>query len=914
MSQISFAKYSRLSVLMLIFSVTLVNISYSSASNAETTLSPLEITKLLASDGNADDQFGSTVTISGDLAVVGAQLKDSAVDDSGSAYLFGRNQGSAESWELITKFTADTANLNDQFGFATAIIDQTIFIGSPKDDEKATDAGAVYLFEQDVNGAWVQVRKLMVDDANVLDNFGMWIAISGDTAVIGAPVGDGQAVDSGAAYVFERNEGGLNNWGQVAKLFANDGANYDRFGWSVDVSGDTVVVGARWDDDHGSWSGSAYIFERNEGGLNNWGQVEKLRASDATGDDWFGVSVAIDNDTIVVAASQEDTGAIDAGSAYVFERDEGGLDNWGEVTKILNADPGIDDRFGEILDLDGDIILIGSHQNDDAGNNAGTAYVFSRHEEGTNRWGQSAKLTASDAMSDDRFGKTVAIDENTAIIGARWDDAPEIDSGSAYIFELFPLPEFPIELTAVPGYASVQLNWTPSDDATVTEYRLLRGADNEEMVPIILVNDTAYLDIDPSHIIGVNYCYQIEAIDAESHIVATSNVACAVFGTTKLWIPNARAISGQTAIVPLKIRNAEGLQIAASDIWLEFDSSVIEPIDVIATPLTQGYTWAYSVTDVAGKPDYQRIQISAFSSTPLVLHGNGSLFWLKLQVAGEDGDETPLDLREFITGVGGSTIYTPDDLVMPIPMIVHDGTFSVASGHIFGDLSGNGVIEAVDAYTAMQIATGKVVPSAEQESAGDVNGNGRIDAADATMIFYFAVHGEWPAVVNHFINSYSSFVAHTNSNVDVWLNDISGAPGENVETSLQISNLSDWAGGKFTIAYNPNLIDHVSQITVTDLAQDFALEYEDNGIGLLTIALIDDVPVSGSGRLVTISLQIASDAPEGSVTPLVLAEAHLNDLVGRDFATSALQQTISRSNGKLLVNYTVHLPMIVTSE
>ncbi len=921
MFQANPARYFHIFALLgLILAVALANTSFSSASHTETAISPLEIKKLIASDGYTDDQFGSTTAISGNLAVVGALLNDSAVVDSGAAYIFGRNQGSAESWELITKLSADVANADDHFGDSAAIADQTIFIGAPKDDQMATNAGAVYLFEQDQDGTWIQVKKLMADDATFDNHFGRWIAISGDTAVIGAPVGVGKVAGSGAAYVLERNEGGLNNWGQVAKLIAHDGANYDRFGWSVDISGDTVVVGARWDDDHGSWSGSAYIYERNEGGLNNWGQVKKLRASDATGDDWFGVSVAISNDTIVVAASREDTGATDAGSAYVFERNEGGDENWGEVTKILNNNPRIDDRFGDVLDIDEDIIFIGAQRNDDAGVNAGAAYLFSRHEGGDNHWGQAAKLTSADAADDARFGINVAIDDNTVIVGARWDDAPEIDSGSAYIFELFSIAEAPIQLTAVSGYANIQLNWTPSDDATVTKYRLLRGADNEQLAPIALVDDTAYLDKDSSHIVGVNYCYQVEAVDAETDIVATSNVACAVFGTTMLWLPDARAISGQTAIVPLNVRNAEGLQIAASDIWLEFDSRVLEPVDVTATPLTQGYTWSYSVTDVDGKPDYKRIQISAFSSAPPVIHGNGSLFWLKFQVAGEGGDVTPLDLHEFIEGVGGSTIYTPDDLVTPIPMIVRDSTFYVGSGHSFGDLNGNGVVEAVDAYTVLQIVTDKLVPSLEQESAGDVNGNGRIDAADATMIFHYAVYGEWPALqVSNLSNGewnalVNDKVTQSNDSVQLWLNDINGTPGHIVETTLHTSNLTNWAGGKFTITYDPSMIANITQVTVTDLAQEFALAYEDNGAGLLTIALIDDVPVSGSGGLVTISLQITDDAFQGSITPLVLAEAQLNDLQGRDFAASALQKPIIRTNGELLINYSLYLPTIITND
>ncbi|MCH7922841.1 MAG: FG-GAP repeat protein [Nitrospinae bacterium] len=164
-----------------------------------------------------------------------------------------------------------------------------------------------------------QVAKLTASDAAPGDFFGVSVAIAGDTAVVGAQLGDGAVSDSGSAYVFGRNQGGTDNWGQVAKLTALDGAPVDRFGRSVAIAGETVVVGALGDDDAGGASGSAYVFGRNEGGADNWGQVAKLTASDAAGDDIFGFSVAIAGETVVVGASFNDhAGGTDAGSAYVF--------------------------------------------------------------------------------------------------------------------------------------------------------------------------------------------------------------------------------------------------------------------------------------------------------------------------------------------------------------------------------------------------------------------------------------------------------------------------------------------------------------------------------------------------------------------------------------------------------------------
>ncbi len=164
------------------------------------------------------------------------------------------------------------------------------------------------------------VKKLTASDAQADSEFGRSVAVSGDTAIVGAPSDDGEAVfaDFGAAYVFERDEGGAGKWGEVAKLTASDGEAFDRFGWSVALSGDTAVVGQRLQDPEGTKTGTAYIFQRDEGGANNWGEVARLTASDADPivwpridlSDWFGTSVAISGDTAIVGAFNEDAGGI----------------------------------------------------------------------------------------------------------------------------------------------------------------------------------------------------------------------------------------------------------------------------------------------------------------------------------------------------------------------------------------------------------------------------------------------------------------------------------------------------------------------------------------------------------------------------------------------------------------------------
>jgi len=168
-----------------------------------------------------------------------------------------------------------------------------------------------------IDPVFTQTKKLLADDGAAYDYFGESVSISDDTLVAGSDASNGDG--AGAAYIFARNQGGANNWGLVKKITASDGEAFDYFGISVSISGDTVVVGAFYDDDKGTNSGSAYIFKRDQGGANQWGQVKKITASDGAAGDYFGWSVSISDDTLVVGASDDDDNGIDSGSAYVFK-------------------------------------------------------------------------------------------------------------------------------------------------------------------------------------------------------------------------------------------------------------------------------------------------------------------------------------------------------------------------------------------------------------------------------------------------------------------------------------------------------------------------------------------------------------------------------------------------------------------
>ena len=218
------------------------------------------------------------------------------------------------------------------------------------------------------------MAKLNADDGAAGDVFGSPVLFSGGTLAVGAHRADvGGNVNQGAAYIFYRDQGGADNWGQVAKLTASDGAAGDYFGNGVVVSGDTVVVGAYLD---GGGKGSAYVFERGQGGADNWGQVKKLTASDAIGNDKFGRSAAISVDTVVIGAHVEDGAGSDRGAAYVFERNQGGADSWGQVTKLTASDSADDDYFGRATAISGDTVVVGAYGEDGAGSDRGAAYII----------------------------------------------------------------------------------------------------------------------------------------------------------------------------------------------------------------------------------------------------------------------------------------------------------------------------------------------------------------------------------------------------------------------------------------------------------------------------------------------------------------------------------------------------------
>ena len=321
----------------------------------------------------------------------------------------------------MAKLIAEDSASNDFFGFSIALSDDTAVIGALRDDDNGVDSGSVYVFTR-FGTNWSQQTKFTAADSGAGDEFGGQVALDGDIAVIGARHDDDKGVDSGSAYVFKRSG---TAWSQQAKLTASDGAAGDEFGYSVAISGDTAVIGAPRDDDKSDDSGSAYVFTRSG---STWSQQAKLDATDGAAGDVFGISVAISGDTVVIGADLADEKGSNSGAAYVFSRSG---NTWSQHVKLTADDGAAGDLFGIRVTLSDDTAVIGAARDDDKGDESGAAYVFIRSGI---EWVQQAKLSATDGAENDRFGTRVAIYGNTAVIGAILGDATSNKSGSTYVF------------------------------------------------------------------------------------------------------------------------------------------------------------------------------------------------------------------------------------------------------------------------------------------------------------------------------------------------------------------------------------------------------------------------------------------------------------------------------------------------
>ncbi len=405
-------------------------------------LAPINEFKLIPGDGSEGDWFGYSVSISGDYAIVGADGGENNGLSTGAAYVFLRN--SDTTWVEEQKLLASDGVVDDGFGVSSSISGDYVIVSAPW---KNNSSGTAYIFKKDGN-IWVEEQKLLASDGNAGDEFGLAVSISEAYVIVGAR---GQDNKKGAAYIFKRDG---NTWTEEQKLVASDGWEYDEFGYSVSISGDYTIVGARFKE-YGQ--GAAYIFSREN---TTWTEEQKLLASDGASNDRFGWSVSITSNYAIIGATGDDN---NKGSAYIFKRDG---TTWVDEQKLLASDGNAEDWFG-VVSISEDYAIIGA-QGDD--NWKGAAYIFRR--DGLS-WMEQERCSPSCCPENSSFGRTLSISGNCAIVGAPYDTVNGFYSGSAYIFSDFvvgigdDLSKNPDDFRLVQNYPN------PFNPTTIIKYQIL---------------------------------------------------------------------------------------------------------------------------------------------------------------------------------------------------------------------------------------------------------------------------------------------------------------------------------------------------------------------------------------------------------------------------------------------------------
>lgn len=405
--------------------IVLFTLCWTAASTRASILA--QVAKLLASDGEEGDLFGYSVSISGDTVIVGALGDSDNGNTSGSAYVFVRDKTGV--WTQQAKLLPSDGKHGNEFGISVAISGDTAIAGEFLDNEKGMNSGAAYIFTRDPLGVWSQQTKLMASDEAAGDTFGISVSISGDITIIGASGNSDHGLHAGAAYIFVRDDTGV--WKQQAKLFTTDGdGGNDSFGRSVSISGRTAIIGQGGNDDNGLDAGAAYIFADDDAGV--WTQQAKLVAPDANAKDWFGLMVAISGDTAIVGANKDDDNGLDSGSAYIFARDAAGV--WTQQAKLLAPDGAAGSSFGDTVAISGDRAIVGAIIKNEYGPSARSAYVFVRDPAGI--WRQRAKLFSSNGIPSIMCCGPIGLSGAMAIIGVPSDDDNGFGSGASYLFDL----------------------------------------------------------------------------------------------------------------------------------------------------------------------------------------------------------------------------------------------------------------------------------------------------------------------------------------------------------------------------------------------------------------------------------------------------------------------------------------------
>lgn len=372
---------------------------------------------------STDYSFGFSSTIHESYMAISANQKNTS---TGAVYIFKKNEGGENNWGQIKELNGSTTNID--FGYSVSISNDFLAIGSNNNDTGGNNRGAVYVHAKDEGGSdnWGETQVLTADDAADNDQFGTSVGLSGNYIISGAPYDDDNGTSSGSAYIFFYNG---STWSQQAKIIGSTITNDDQFGISCAIDGDYAVVGAKYHDGSETESGVAYVFKRS--GV-NWNQIKILQPNTEKESAFFGSSVSISGEYIVVGAEFYNTGQSYAGSAFIFKRNEGGADNWGQIAQLIPNDIGgaTSGNFGASISIQGENVIVGSSFDNDGGSNTGAVFLYNKYENGTDNWGEIGKINDPDITAGGYNGHSVALYYDTAVSGSPFLTS---NTGTAYL-------------------------------------------------------------------------------------------------------------------------------------------------------------------------------------------------------------------------------------------------------------------------------------------------------------------------------------------------------------------------------------------------------------------------------------------------------------------------------------------------
>ncbi len=444
------------------------------------------IAEVTAADGASGDGFGIAVSATPERIAVGASGRSGF---SGGAYLFARNVGGPDGWGEEKAFDPPLGVVaGDRFGDAIALEGADLLVGAPKSN---AGAGSAHLYGRDVGGggAWGSRAEFVAADPSAALSFGESVALGDGVAVVSGTGTDGAGF--GLTAIFERDVGGDEAWGRVQELaggasgddvfvvaavavsgdlivrgdaredsggraeagrvqaYRREATTWDlvatadaidpltgmNFGFALAAEADRLAVGCPLDDEGGGASGSVFLYAREEGGLDGWELVERILSPSPEVGAEFGFAVALDGGHLLVGAPFDDqVGAINGGAAWLFDQSLGGLDSW-DVRREVSPD--VDEanqNFGHAVALAEGRAFVGAPRADDFGADAGEVHTFERNQGGSDTWGRTGRLVPSDAGAGDRFGDALAADGVRVAVGASTRDAPTADVGGVYIY------------------------------------------------------------------------------------------------------------------------------------------------------------------------------------------------------------------------------------------------------------------------------------------------------------------------------------------------------------------------------------------------------------------------------------------------------------------------------------------------